>query len=184
MSGVSAAAVQSVQVNPAHTMAKRPVQAIELVEGLGVLGDAHYGATVQHRSRVRQDPAGPNLRQVHLIQGELLDELAGRGFRLRPGQMGENITTRGVDLLALPKHTIMTIGPEAMVLVTGLRNPCTQLDGVQNGLMAAVLERSAGGALIRKAGIMAIVIQSGRVRAGDAIRLHAPPEPRRPLDKV
>lgn len=143
---------------------------IRLLKGIGVEGDAHAGAQVQHRSRVRRDPTQPNLRQVHLIQAELHDELERRGFRaLRPGVMGENITTRGIDLLALPTGTRLHVGPKAIVELTGLRNPCAQLDGIEPGLMAAVLDRDEHGNLIRRAGVMAIVVRGGEVRRGDGI---------------
>jgi MOSC domain-containing protein YiiM len=176
--------VASVHLDQAHVMAKGEVDGVELVEGLGVRGDAHFGATVQHRSRVRQDPTQPNLRQVHLIQRELIEDLAGRGFSVRPGQMGENILTRGVDLLSLPKSTILSIGSAAALLVTGLRNPCAQLNGIHDGLLTAVLHRGSNGELVLRGGIMAIVINSGWVRAGDPISVHLPPEPHRQLTPV
>lgn len=176
--------VVSVHRNGEHTMSKSPVDAIDLAEGLGVVGDAHFGATVQHRSRVRQDPTQPNLRQVHLIQVELLDELARRHLPVRPGEMGENVMTRGLDLLSLPKNTLLRLGDEALILLTGLRSPCAQLNGVQPGLLSAVLERDPDGAVVRKAGVMAIVVNRGRVRPGDPITLQLPPEPRRRLEPV
>ena len=147
-------------------------------------GDAHAGATVKHRSRVRRDPTQPNLRQVHLIHAELHDELAARGFDVGPGQMGENVTTQGVDLLSLPAGTRLRLGGEAVVEVTGLRNPCTQLDGIQPGLMEATLERTDDGELVRKAGVMAVVLAGGEVRTGDAIDVELPDGPRRPLEPV
>ena len=150
-----------------------------------MLGDAHAGAAVRHRSAARRDPTRANLRQVHLIHAELHDELAGRGFPgLRPGQMGENVTTRGVDLLGLPGGTRLRLGGSAVVEVTGLRNPCAQLDTIQHGLMQATLARDANGGLVRKAGVMAIVVAGGDVRAGDAIEVRLPPEPHRPLRPV
>jgi MOSC domain-containing protein YiiM len=142
--------VQAVCRDDAHHMSKPQVAFIRLLAGLGVEGDAHAGATVQHRSRVAQDPTQPNLRQLHLISGELHDELRGQGFHIGPGDMGENVTTRGLDLLALPRGTKLHLGVAAVAELTGLRNPCAQLDGLQPGLMAAVLgrgeqgERSAG----------------------------------------
>jgi len=157
---------------------------IRLVAGWGVDGDAHAGTTVQHRSRVRRDPSQPNLRQVHLIPGELHDELRGQGFHLLPGTMGENITTAGVDLLGLPARTKLHLGETAIVELSGLRNPCIQLDGIQPGLMAATLDRDSGGALIRKAGVMAVVLADGDVRPGDLIRIELPPLPHRPLAPV
>ena len=178
------AVVTGVARNAAHTFSKGAQEAIRLVAGIGVDGDAHSGTTVKHRSRVRKDPSQPNLRQVHLIHAELHDELRERGFDVAPGDMGENITTRGVDLLSLGAGTVLRIGSDAVIEVTGLRNPCTQLDGFQNGLMAAVLDRDDDGNLIRKAGIMAIVLQGGEVRPGDRIVVEAPAAPYRPLAPV
>lgn len=152
--------------------------------GLGVEGDAHSGRTVQHRSRVARDPTQPNLRQVHLIHAELHDALNAAGFCVSAGDMGENITTRGVDLLGLPAGTRLHLGASAVVEVTGLRNPCPQLDAFQPGLLAAVLGRDAEGALIRKAGAMGIVLANGEVQPNDPIRVVLPPEPHEPLKPV
>ncbi|MGH2458770.1 MAG: MOSC domain-containing protein [Chloroflexota bacterium] len=176
--------VAAVSRSATHTLVKGSEQAIQLVEGLGVENDAHAGVTVKHRSRVRRDPTQPNLRQVHLIHAELHDELRGAGFDVAAGQMGENVTTRGIDLLGLPTGTRLRLGPDAIVEITGLRNPCLQLDLIQQGLMAAVLDRDEQGNLIRKAGVMAVVIAGGAVRTDDPIVVELPPEPRRPLDPV
>jgi MOSC domain-containing protein YiiM len=176
--------VETVSWSPEHTMAKTPGSVIRLLTGLGVDGDAHSGATIQHRSRVLRDPSQPNLRQVHLVHGELHDELRAAGFDVAPGQLGENIITRGVPLLDLPARTRLHVGPEAVVQVTGLRNPCTQLDAIQPGLMEAVLERAVDGQVIRKAGIMAVVVEDGEVRPGDAITVELPPPPYRRLRPV
>lgn len=157
---------------------------IRLLAGLGVEGDAHMGETVQHRSRVRRDPSQPNLRQVHLIHSELHDELREKGFEVAGGQMGENVTTRGIDLLAMPTGTRLRIGDEAEIEITGLRNPCTQLNGIKDGLMAATIERDADGGLVRKAGVMAIVHAGGEVRPGDPIVAELPAEPHAPLEPV
>jgi MOSC domain-containing protein YiiM len=157
---------------------------IRLVAGLGVEGDAHLGETVKHRSRVARDPTQPNLRQVHLMHAELLDELAVAGFRVAPGDLGENVTTRDLDLLGLPTGTLLRLGDTALVEVTGLRNPCVQLDKFQKGLMAATLDRDPQGNLVRKAGVMAVVREGGEVRAGDAIAVTLPPGPHRPLVPV
>jgi MOSC domain-containing protein YiiM len=165
-------------------MTKPNEASIRLLAGLGVDGDAHLGETVKHRSRVKRDPTRPNLRQVHLIHAELHDELARAGFKVVPGEMGENVTTRGVDLLALPTGTRLHLGETAVVEVTGLRNPCAQLDGIQPGLMEATLARDARGALVRKAGIMAVVRAGGDVRPGDPIRVELPPEPHHTLEPV
>jgi len=157
---------------------------VRLIAGEGVEGDAHCGPTVKHRSRWRRDASQPNIRQVHLIHAELHDELAVRGFDLAPGLMGENITTRGVDLLGLPAGAMLRLGDEAVVELTGLRNPCYQLDQLRPGLMAACLDKAADGALIRKAGVMAVVLAGGEVRAGDIITVETPPEPFRALKPV
>ena len=176
--------VAAVHRSASHTMRKDGQLSIRLLQGLGVEGDAHAGTTVKHRHRVRMDPTQPNLRQVHLIQAELHDELRTRGFDVVAGAMGENVTTRGLDLLALPTGTKLHLGPEAIVEVTGLRNPCSQLNGVCDGLMAATLDRDAEGNLIRKAGIMGVVLQGGDVHADDAIVVELPAEPHQALQPV
>jgi MOSC domain-containing protein YiiM len=176
--------VVAVSASQTHTFSKPARASIHLVRGLGVANDAHSGATVKHRSRVARNPAQPNLRQVHLMQRELFDELMPRGFALAPGQLGENITTAGIDLLALPQDTLLRVGATAVLRITGLRNPCHQLERFQQGLMAAVLERAPDGALLRKAGIMAVVEHGGDVCAGDAIEVQLPPHPPRPLEPV
>ena len=167
-----------------HDFSKACEPSIRLLRGLGVEGDAHLGERVQHLSRVKRDPSQANLRQVHLIHAELHEDLRAAGFTLRAGEMGENITTRGVDLLELPTGARLYLGDTALVEVTGLRNPCKQLNGFAAGLMDATLDRDASGGLIRKAGIMAIVLIDGEVRAGDPIRVELPPEPHRALEPV
>ena len=179
-----AGTVIAVSRSSGHTFSKPNRGSIRLLAGLGVEGDAHLGATVKHRSRVAKDPTVPNLRQVHLIHAELMDELETTGFRVCPGDIGENVTTRGVDLLGLPAGTILRFGAEAAVAVTGLRNPCRQLNDFQPGLMNATLDRDADGNLIRKAGIMAIVLKPGEIKPGDPIEVELPPEPRRKLEPV
>ncbi len=176
--------VESVSRDSTHRFSKPVVAAIRLLAGLGVDGDSHAGVTVQHRSRVRRDPTEPNLRQVHLVHAELLDELRARGFRVGPGNIGENVTTRGVALLALPTGTTLHLGADAVVELTGLRNPCLQLDGYQDGLMAATLARDAAGALVRLAGVMAIVRAGGVVRPGDPIAVRLPDGPHVALQPV
>lgn len=176
--------VTAVSRSRRHSFSKPNELFIRLVAGLGVEGDAHLGETVKHRSRVRADPTQPNLRQVHLIHGELHDELRTAGFDVSAGEMGENLTTRGLDLLGLPAGTRLHVGDTAVVEVTGLRNPCVQLDRFQPGLMAACLGRAADGTLVRKAGVMSIVLTGGDVRPGDPIRVELPPEPHRPLGAV
>jgi len=182
--GIHTVRVVAVSRSSAHGPPKQPVEAIRLVAGLGVEGDAHAGATVKHRSRVRRDPTQPNLRQLHLIHAELHDELLAAGFEVSPGRMGENVTTRGIDLLGLATGARLSLGAGAVVEVTGLRNPCTQLDGIQPGLMSAVLDRAPDGRLVRKAGVMAVVVAGGEVRPGDAIAVEPPPGPPRPLEPV
>jgi hypothetical protein len=177
--------VVAVASTETHTMSKPTREAIRLVAGFGVEGDVHAGATVKHRSRLRRDATKPNLRQVHLIGAELHDELAAAGFApLAPGEMGENVTTRGLDLLALPAGTRLRLGAEAVVEVTGLRTPCNQLDGIQPGLMKATLDRDADGGLVRKAGIMGVVVADGEVRPGDPVAVELPAEPHRRLEAV
>jgi MOSC domain len=176
--------VQAVFSSQTHTMSKYPQASIQLLEGLGVDGDAHMGVTVKHRSRVAIDPTQANLRQVHLIHSELHDELQARGFNIKAGQMGENITTRGLDLLGLPKGTKLSIGETAVLEITGLRSPCTQLDSLQDGLMNAVLDRDANGNLIRKAGIMGVVLFGGEVKANDIIYVELPTGELQVLEKV
>ena len=167
-----------------HRFGKRVRGAIRLVAGIGVEGDAHAGVTVQHRSRQRWDRAAPNLRQVHLIHAELFDELADKGFAVAPGQMGENVATRGIELLALSRGTRLRLGETAVIEITGLRNPCVQLDRFAPGLTAAVLDRAKDGAPVRKAGVMGIVVTGGEVRAGDTIALLCAPDPHEALVPV
>jgi MOSC domain-containing protein YiiM len=176
--------VHAVHESATHSFSKITVPHITLVEGLGVQGDAHSGATVKHRSRVARDPSQPNLRQVHLLHSELFAPLAAAGFTVLPGQIGENITTEGVDLLCLPTATELWFRSGAAVRLTGLRNPCWQLDAFQPGLMTAVLGRTARGELLRKAGVMAIVIRGGTVSSGQTITVTLPRGPHFPLKPV
>lgn len=176
--------VTAVSSSPVHGFSKKNQLWIRLSAGLGVEGDAHLGKTVKHRSRVARDPSQPNLRQVHLMHAELHDELQAGGFTVSAGQMGENITTRGIDLLGLPTGARLHVGESAVIEVTGLRNPCVQIDRFQSGLMKAVLDKDDKGNLIRKAGVMGIVVAGGDVRAGDLIRVILPPEPHRALECV
>jgi MOSC domain-containing protein YiiM len=184
MPSQSAAVVVAVCSGGEHRFTKPVQQTIRLMHGLGVEGDAHLGVTVKHRSRVRKDPTQPNLRQVHLVHDELFDELRVSGFDLAPGLIGENITTHGVDLLGLPRGTKLCIGPSAVIEVTGLRNPCRQLNDFRPGLMQATLDYDEAGNLIRKAGIMGIVLADGDIHAGDMIRIELPPLPHQPLKEV
>jgi MOSC domain-containing protein YiiM len=176
--------VAAVSSDATHGFSKAHRDGIRLVTGLGVLGDAHLGELVQHRSRVARDPSQPNLRQVHLIHAELHDELAVAGFTVVAGDLGENLTTRGLDLLALPTGTRLRLGDSAVVEVTGLRNPCVQIENFQPGLLRAVLGRDDDGNLVRKAGILSVVLADGWVSPGDPIQVELPPEPHLPLEPV
>ncbi|MFE1955179.1 MOSC domain-containing protein [Streptomyces sp. NPDC059524] len=178
--------VTAVSSNGAYSFTKPNRDSITLLAGLGVEGDVHAGVTVKHRSRVRQDPTQPNLRQVHLMHEELFAEVAGEGFTVRPGDLGENVTTRGLDLLALPTGTLLHLGDGGAVIeITGLRNPCVQIDTFQDGLLKQCVGRDEEtGAVIRKAGIMSVVREGGVVRPGDTIRVELPQGPHRPLEKV
>ncbi|MET0922790.1 MAG: MOSC domain-containing protein [Xanthobacteraceae bacterium] len=176
--------VTAVSRSPTHTFSKPNVGSIRLLAGLGVEDDAHLDRTVKHRSRVARDPTKPNLRQVHLIHAELHDELRAAGFVVAAGELGENVTTRGVDLLGLPTGTRLRLGDSAVVEITGLRNPCGQLDRFQKGLMAAVLARDPQGNLVRKAGVMGVVLSGGEVRPGDAIGVELPAQQQRALEPV
>lgn len=174
----------AVSSSDTHSMSKPNRPSIRLLAGLGVEGDAHQGATVKHRSRVARDPSQPNLRQVHLIHAELHDELRDLGFDIAAGRMGENVTTHGIELLALPAGTRLRLGATAIVEITGLRNPCAQLESLQPGLMAATLGRDDHGRLVRKAGVMAVVLADGEVRPGDPVEAGLPSLPHRPLEPV
>lgn len=178
---MSSATVIAVASDSVHNLSKPLRGEIRLIEGLGIEGDAHFGKTVQHLSRVKKDPTVPNLRQVHLIHAELFDDLARKGFSVSSGQVGENITTRGVDLLSLPRGACLMIGESAVVEITGLRNPCHQLNQIQPGLMKAVLDRDEDGNLIRLCGVMAVVIEGGVIRPTDTIEIVLPNKPHEPL---
>ncbi|RSS81673.1 MOSC domain-containing protein [Streptomyces sp. WAC06614] len=174
----------AVSSNGAYSFTKPTRESITLLAGLGVEGDVHAGVTVKHRSRVAQDPTQPNLRQVHLIHHELFEEVGGAGFTVAPGQLGENVTTVGIDLLSLPTGTLLRLGEEAVVEITGLRNPCLQIDAFQDGLLKQMVGREEDGRIVRKAGIMGVVRQGGTVRPGDPITVTLPAEPHVPLARV
>jgi MOSC domain-containing protein YiiM len=176
--------VVAVHASPLHKFNKPSAGRIHLLAGLGVEGDAHCGVTVKHRSRVAKDPSQPNLRQVHLMHAELFDELAAQGFEVAPGDLGENVTTRGLAVLDLPVGAELRLGESAVVRITGLRNPCVQIDRFRKGLMAAVLDRTPGGELVRKAGVMGVVLRGGYVAPGDRIEVMLPAGERRPLEPV
>jgi MOSC domain-containing protein YiiM len=176
--------VLAVHLSPTHSFSKQTVNSVRLVAGIGVEGDAHSGTTVKHRSRVARDPSQPNLRQVHLVHAELLEELQSQGHPVVPGSIGENLTTSGIDLLALPQGAKLHIGADAIVVITGLRNPCAQLDNFSAGLTGAVLDRTTDGQLVRKAGVMGVVASSGDVVPGDPITVVLPPGPQLPLKPV
>lgn len=175
------ARVVSVSSDDKHRFTKPRREAISLVAGLGVEGDAHFGATVQHLSRVRRDPTQPNLRQVHLMHRELFDEVDAD---VSPGELGENITTEGVDLLNLPRGTKLQLGTDAVVEITGLRNPCVQIDQFEPGLLKQVVGTDADGRTVRKAGVMGVVITGGIVKPGDSITVEIPAGAGEPLAPV
>lgn len=175
--------LEALHRSPVHGFSKETVESLRLLEGQGVEGDAHCGVTVQHRSRVAADPSQPNLRQVHLIHAELFDELRAAGFAVKPGDLGENLTTRGVDLLSLPVGTRLVMGA-AVVTVTGLRNPCQQINGFQTGLLKQVLKVDREGRPVRLAGVMGIVSRGGEVSTGDAFEVRLPAGEHFPLTRV
>lgn len=181
---MSHATVTAVSSDTDHRFSKPNRSGITLLAGLGVEGDAHLGVTVQHLSRVAQDPTQPNLRQVHLIASELFDELGEAGYSVAPGDLGENVTTRGIDLLALPTGARLHLGSDAVVEITGLRNPCLQIDRFRTGLLKQVVGRDASGEVVRKAGVMAVVLASGTLRPGDPVAVELPDPPHRPLERV
>ena len=176
--------VVAVSLSETHTFSKPNQSAIRLIEGIGVEGDAHAGKTVKHRFLVKKDASRPNIRQIHLIHTELLDSLEEKGFTVLPGQLGENITTRGVALLDLPTDTILKIGEEAVIKITALRNPCRQIDEFQKGLLKEVLYKDEDGNLVRATGVMGIILKGGTVQPGDSIVVELPPEPHHKLEYV
>jgi MOSC domain-containing protein YiiM len=176
--------VVAVAASSEHGFSKQTRPVVRLVEGLGVEGDAHLGRTVQHLSRMRRAPDEPNLRQVHLVQAELFQEMLPAGHRVLPGQLGENVTTTGLDLLALPVGTVLLLGATAEVRLTGLRNPCRQIDAFQPGLLQRVLGRRDDGTVVRRAGVMGVVRHGGEIRPGDPVTVVLPAEPHRPLELV
>jgi MOSC domain-containing protein YiiM len=177
------ARVAGVHLSPAHTFSKVSVDAVTLVAGLGVDGDAHSGARVKHRSRVARDPDQPNLRQILLFPSELLDEVATRGFDVTPGALGENVTTAGIDIFAMPTGTVLRLGGDALIALTGLRNPCGQINGLRDGLLGE-LRTTVDGTTVRRGGVMAVVIHGGVVRAGDAIAIALPPGDPLPMQPI
>lgn len=181
---IAGAEVVAVSRKRGHHFSKEPQLSIHLLAGLGVEGDGHLGHTVQHVYDKRKNPGRLNLRQVHLLPAELFHELKQKGFKLQPGDLGENITTRNLDLLHLPWGTRLQLGGSAIVEVTGLRDPCVQMDRFLPGLMAVAVDRDEQGKLVSKAGIMGIVLESGMVQAGDAIRVELPSLPYRVLEAV
>ena len=181
---MSSTSVVAVARDASHGFSKKLASEIRILDGLGVEGDAHLGKTVKHRSRMAVDPTKPNLRQVHLIHSELFVEVGKKGFRIRPADLGENITTEGIDLLALPRGTVLKIGETVELEVTGLRNPCKQIDDFQAGLLSAVLLKGEKGEIIRKSGIMTVVRAGGKVKAGDSIQAIYPQKPYLPLERV
>jgi len=178
------ASVLAVARDAGHNFSKPVCDSINVVTGLGVEGDAHYGKLIQHLYRIKKEPNDPNLRQIHLIHRELHEELRAKGFDIAPGDMGENVTTQGIDLLGLPRGTVLKFGEEAAVEITGLRNPCYQLNDFREGLMKACLDKAEDGSVIFKSGIMGIILKDGTIKTGDQIRVELPDGPHTPLDLV
>lgn len=182
--GIALGTVLTVSKRVNHELSKIPVDSILLIKGEGVEGDVHRGVTVQHQLGVKEDPTQPNLRQVHLIQHELIQELQEKGFDVKHATMGENITTSGIELLPLPTGTILNIGSEVKIELTGLRVPCAQLNKYQKGLAVAVLDQDENGNTVSRIGIMGIILKGGLVKADDKIEVFLPPEPHKPLERV
>jgi len=176
--------VVAVHRSGSHEFSKPSVDSIELIAGIGVDGDAHAGAQVKHRSRVAADPTQPNLRQVHLMHTELFEHVAAKGFTVAPGDLGENITTGGIDILSLPTGATLAIGPDVLITLTGLRNPCGQINGFSEGLLAELVYNDDSGSPVRLGGVMSVVIRGGVVRPGDSIDVALPPEPHHALIRV
>lgn len=184
MTGADRAGVVAVSKDSQHRFSKETCEQITLLEGLGVQGDAHAGVTVQHLSRMARDPSGPNLRQVHLLHRELFDEARDKGFELAPGDLGENVLTHGLNLLGLPRDTLLHIGSQAVVRVTGLRNPCAKIDDFRNGLLKVAVGRDEDEQVVLKAGIMGVVKTGGIIRPGDPINVELPAQPHQGLERV
>lgn len=176
--------IVSLSRDPEHHFSKKPVPQLTLPAGLGVEGDAHAGVTVRHRSRVRQDPTQPNLRQVHLISAELLEECRELGFAVQPADLGENVLTRGLDVLGLPRGTRLKLGETAVVEVTGLRNPCQQIDDFRPGLLKVMVQKGSDGQPVFRCGIMGIVLTGGEVQVGNQLGVEWPPQPWQKLERV
>ena len=175
------AKVIAVSRKATHKFSKNNQLAIDLVAGFGVSGDAHYGQTVQHRYDKKKDPNRPNLRQVHLIQSELFDWVANKGYAIAPGDLGENITTRGIDLLALPLGTRLKLGESAIVELTGLRHPCKLINSLGQNLMDVMKDSTPKGEMRPKAGVMSVVIESGKIMPDDEVVVFLPNGPFVPL---
>ena len=178
------AVVRNLHRSAEYTFSKQTCDQLELVAGIGVVGDTHAGPTVRHRSRMERDPSQPNLRQVHLFDAEILDELSAEGFEVGPGVLGENVTTVGLDALTLPTGTLLRIGDDALLGLTGIRNPCVQIEARFPGLLKRMVHRDDSGPLTRLTGAMAVVLQSGTIRQGDTITVQLPPHPHQPLQLV
>ncbi|MGW3663320.1 MOSC domain-containing protein [Streptomyces sp. NPDC005141] len=176
--------VTAVSSSGTYSFTKPNRESVTLLAGLGVEGDVHAGRTVKHRFRMEKDPSQVNLRQVHLIHEELFAEVREAGFEVAAGQLGENVTTRGIDLLGLPTGTRLHLGAAAVVEVTGLRNPCAQIDTFEKGLLKQVVGRGEDGKARFRSGIMSVVLAGGVVRPGDGVAVELPDGPHRPLEIV
>lgn len=178
------ATVISVSRSSGHSFRKACEESINLIEGFGVEGDVHAGKKIKHTFLAKEDPDRKNIRQIHLIAAELFTELKGKGFNVDPGQLGENITTEGIDLLSLPTGTLLHIGNGAVIELTALRQPCIQIDEFQQGLLKEVVYKDSGGNIIRKVGVMGVILVSGAVSPNDEIIVETPDKPHHKLDYV
>jgi MOSC domain len=165
--------VVAVAADRGHRFSKPTRDRIVLLEGHGVEGDAHAGPFVRHRYLARRRPRVPNLRQVHLIPSELFRSLSEAGFEVAAGDLGENITTTGLDLERMPLGTLIEFGLMAMIELTGLRTPCVLIDRFQAGLKRQVLSSDETGPPF-KCGVLGVVRSGGPVAAGDAARARLP----------
>jgi hypothetical protein len=167
--------VHSVSASPRHGFSKLVRESITLIKGHGVDGDAHAGAFVKHRYLARWRPRMANERQVHLINQALFEELFSEGFNVQPGNLGENVTTRGIDLLRLPLGTMLALGPTAAVELRGLRTPCVLVDRFRKGLLKALVRKGEQPRF--RAGVMGVVREGGILFPGNPVKVTISPAP-------
>jgi MOSC domain-containing protein YiiM len=165
-----------------HEFSKRTRHAITLVEDHGVEGDVHAGRVIQHRYLAKKMPVMPNNRQVHLIASELFTELGLSGFNVSPGELGENITTAGLDLTNLPLGTRLRLGSSAVVEITGLRTPCSLIDRFQKGLKRAMIMKHEQPRF--RCGVLGVAKATGKIAPGDPIIVELPSFSLQPLPEL